>query len=56
MSEHKGLVFKVVNASGATPEDRNDVFQEITIQLWKSVPGLGIRDQELLLSLSETLI
>jgi len=28
----------VVHASTVTPEDRNDLFQDIAIQLWKSVP------------------
>jgi RNA polymerase sigma-70 factor (ECF subfamily) len=39
ISEHRGLVFKVVHASTATPDDRNDLFQEIAIQVWKSVPS-----------------
>lgn len=38
IDQHTGLVFKVVHASTATPEDRNDLFQDIAIQLWKSVP------------------
>jgi len=38
IDQHKGLVFKVVHASTVTPEDRNDLFQDIAIQLWKSVP------------------
>ena len=38
IDQHKGLVFKVVHASTMTPEDRNDLFQDIAIQLWKSVP------------------
>ena len=39
LSEHKGLVFKAVHASAESLEDRNDLFQEIAIQLWKSVPN-----------------
>lgn len=41
ISEHKGLVLKVVRASTATPRDRNDLFQEIAIQLWNSVPSFA---------------
>jgi len=39
LQQHKGLVFKVVRAyaSGAMEED--DLFQEITIQIWKSIPA-----------------
>ena len=37
ISQHKGLVFKVVHASAGTLEDRNDLFQEIALQLWKSI-------------------
>ena len=29
LREHQGLVFKVIHASTATPEDRNDLFQEM---------------------------
>ncbi len=39
ITEYKGPVLKVVRASTATPNDRNDLFQEIAIQLWNSVPG-----------------
>lgn len=38
LREHKGVLFKVVNASVETPEDREDLFQEIALQLWQSVP------------------
>jgi len=36
---HKGLLFKVIRAYGHSPEDRDDLFQEISIQLWNSVPN-----------------
>ena len=38
IDQHKDLVFKVVHASTVTPEDRSDLFQDIAIQLWRSVP------------------
>ena len=34
---HKGLIFKVVQAYTAT--DHDDLFQEIIIQVWRSIPA-----------------
>lgn len=34
---HKGLIFKVVRAYAV--EDRDDLFQEIIIQVWRSIPA-----------------
>lgn len=34
---HKGLIFKVVRAFTIT--DRDDLFQEIIIQVWRSIPS-----------------
>lgn len=39
LGEHKGLMFKVVRAYAASPNDRDDLFQEILLQLWRSIPG-----------------
>lgn len=39
LSLHKGLLFKVIRAYAFTAEDREDLFQEITIQIWRSVPN-----------------
>lgn len=36
---HKGLLFKVVRAYAFTSHDRDDLLQEIAVQVWKSVPG-----------------
>ena len=38
MAKHQGLLFKVVHAYAFTAEDREDLFQEICIQLWHSIP------------------
>jgi RNA polymerase sigma-70 factor (ECF subfamily) len=38
LDQHKGLVFKVVRAYAFTPMDQDDLFQEITIQIWRSIP------------------
>ncbi len=39
ISNHKGLLFKVVRAYALVPADQEDLFQEITIQLWHSIPN-----------------
>ncbi|VAW42949.1 hypothetical protein MNBD_CHLOROFLEXI01-2491 [hydrothermal vent metagenome] len=39
LDSHKGLFFKVVRAYAFTPQDRDDLFQEIAIQVWHSVPN-----------------
>lgn len=35
---HSGVLFKVVRAYAFTPEDRDDLFQEIALQVWHAVP------------------
>ena len=35
----KGLFFKVVRAYAFTPQDQEDLFQEIATQVWRSIPG-----------------
>lgn len=35
---HKGVLFKVVRAYAFTPEDRDDLFQDIALQVWNSIP------------------
>jgi RNA polymerase sigma-70 factor (ECF subfamily) len=39
LEQHRGLVFKIVRAYAATAMDRDDLFQEISIQLWNSIPS-----------------
>lgn len=36
---HKGLLFKAVRAYAETPQDQEDLFQEIAVQLWNSIPN-----------------
>jgi len=38
LNEHAGLIFRVVRAYGDSTEDRDDLFQEICLQLWLSIP------------------
>lgn len=37
LDQHKGLVFKVVRAYAFNPPDREDLFQEICLQIWNSI-------------------
>ena len=37
LSDHKGILFKVVHAYAFEHADRQDLFQEIAIQVWRSV-------------------
>jgi RNA polymerase sigma-70 factor (ECF subfamily) len=39
LKDHKALVFKVVRAYAPTAMDQEDLFQEIMIQVWRSVPS-----------------
>jgi len=39
LSRHRGLLFKVVRAHAFTPQDRDDLFQEIAAQVWQSIPN-----------------
>lgn len=38
LDEHKGILFKIVRAYAFTDHDQEDLFQEIAIKVWKSVP------------------
>ena len=39
LNEHQGLIFKVVRVYAATPEDQEDLLQQILMQLWCSIPA-----------------
>lgn len=39
LERHKGLIFKVVRVYARTAMDKDDLFQEIAIQVWRSVPA-----------------
>lgn len=38
LASYKALIFKVVRSYAFTAMDRDDLFQEIGIQVWKSIP------------------
>ena len=37
IAEHKAVLFKVARAYGSTHSDREDLFQEIALQVWHSI-------------------
>lgn len=37
--EYKKLIFKVVKTYADLPQDRDDLFQEILLQIWSSIPS-----------------
>ena len=38
LNQHQSLIYKVCNLYGNTVADREDLFQEIIVQLWKAYP------------------
>lgn len=46
VEEHRGLLFRVVHASERSQDDQADLFQEILIQLWKSMSSFEGRCKE----------
>ncbi len=38
LDQHKALLFKVVRAFAFKADDQNDLFQEVSIQMWRSIP------------------
>ena len=39
LKQHRRLLFKIVHAYAFTLEDKDDLFQEIAMQIWRSVPS-----------------
>ena len=39
LQDHKGIFFKIVRAYAFTPHDQDDLFQEIALQVWQSIPN-----------------
>ena len=39
LQTHRGLLFNVVRAYAHTHEDRDDLFQDIVLQVWRSIPN-----------------
>jgi RNA polymerase sigma-70 factor (ECF subfamily) len=46
LERHKGLIFKVVRAYAFTTQDREDLFQDVAAQLWRSIPRFQGQSKE----------
>ncbi len=38
LNNHKGILFKIIRSYAFTPPDQEDLFQEISLKLWQSIP------------------
>jgi len=45
IAEYKPLLFKVVRTYAFNHEDQNDLFQEVSIQIWRSIPNFKERSK-----------
>jgi RNA polymerase sigma factor (sigma-70 family) len=43
LESHRGILFKVANTYCRHPQDREDLAQEVTFQLWKAFPSYDDR-------------
>jgi len=39
IGRYKALLFRIVRSYAFTPMDRDDLFQDITVQVWRSIPS-----------------
>jgi RNA polymerase sigma-70 factor (ECF subfamily) len=39
LAQYKALLFKIVRAYAFTPMDQDDLFQDISFQVWRSIPA-----------------
>src|SRR5258708_37401336 len=39
LDEHIGLILKVVRGCAASPQDQDDLFQGVLLQIWSSIPA-----------------
>ncbi|MEM9261587.1 MAG: RNA polymerase sigma factor [Bacteroidota bacterium] len=46
LRDHRAILFKVVRSYASTREDEEDLFQEIALQLWRSVPAFRAESLE----------
>ena len=46
LGEHKKLILKIVRACAFSLQDQDDLFQEILLQLWSSIPGFDRKARE----------
>ena len=38
LEQHKGILFKIIRAYAFTPHDQEDLFQEVCLKVWQSIP------------------
>ena len=43
IGQHRRIIFKVANTYGFHAQDRDDLAQEITAQLWRAFPGYDMQ-------------
>lgn len=46
LADHAGLMWKVVRAFAVEPADQSDLLQEISLQLWRSLPAFRGKAKE----------
>jgi RNA polymerase sigma-70 factor (ECF subfamily) len=39
LAQYKALIFKIIRSYAFTPMDREDLFQDISLQVWRSIPS-----------------
>ena len=39
LQQHKGILFKIIRVYADSEEDQEDLFQEVSVQLWRSIPS-----------------
>jgi RNA polymerase sigma-70 factor, ECF subfamily len=39
LDAHLGLILKVIRGCAATPQDQDDLFQDVLLQIWSSIPA-----------------
>jgi len=39
LDAHLGLMLKIVRGCAATPQDQDDLFQDVLLQIWSSIPA-----------------
>ena len=39
LEEYPGLIFKIIRSYASSKEDQNDLFQEISLQIYRSIPN-----------------
>jgi RNA polymerase sigma-70 factor (ECF subfamily) len=39
LDEHLGLMLKVVRGCAGSPQDQDDLFQDVLLQIWRSIPA-----------------